>query len=79
MLCRQFQLYKPLVGLLSQPSKCAFRTFSTVAINEDERGSLSAVLLSKKNQKLVIDKLVNRTKLEDGMVCNDINFISSIS
>lgn len=78
MLCRQFHSYRFLTGLLWQPAKCAFRKFSTVAANEDESELFRAVLLHPKKQTLVIEKFVDRTKLEDGKVCNDKDFNSSI-
>lgn len=73
MLCRQFQVYKALARLWSQPAKCTFRAYSTPAINESESVHFKAAVLHPNKQSLTIETMADRTKLEDGMVNTKCN------
>lgn len=68
MLCHRFRTYKSLAGLFSLSTKYRFRAFSTAIINDDESEHFKAAVLHPNKKSLVIETMVNRTKLDDGMV-----------
>lgn len=68
MLCRRFRTCKSLAGLFSQSTKYKFRAFSSATISDDESEHFKAAVLHPDKKSLVIETMVNRTKLDDGMV-----------